>query len=247
MSILNGWLKTRKYKKTADGYIKQSLDTSSETVYMNDGNTAETNLGAIQGLTSDIASNSNSIAASTSITHNLQGQIGTINNNLSNLNNRFIGNWQEWGALQVTSKDRTILRRVQIDADGVLKYVYSNNAGSTWTVNDVLTENTIEKTHITFTPNLNYVITDYSWCYKSGNTVIFNFDLNYNVPTNYTDYVLGTISSCYPDRTVFTNADTSLGEKIQMWLNPNGELVVNVGNSSVGILTNIRCQIMWFV
>ena len=54
MAILSGWIKTRAYRKTADGYKKESRDTSSETVYMNDGNTVETNLGDIRGQITEV-------------------------------------------------------------------------------------------------------------------------------------------------------------------------------------------------
>ena len=39
MSILNGFLKTIRYRKTSDGYIRQSEWTKSDTVEMDDGET----------------------------------------------------------------------------------------------------------------------------------------------------------------------------------------------------------------
>lgn len=84
MSILSGWKKAKKYIKTADGYKKQSLDTSSETVYMNDGNTAEQSLGAIQGITDSLTATSSNVALSAAGGKSLQDQITTVNNNLSN-------------------------------------------------------------------------------------------------------------------------------------------------------------------
>ena len=83
MSILSGWLKTRAYRKTTDGYKKESRDTSSETVFMNDGNTAETNLGDIKGITSSLASTSANYALSASAGKNLQDQVTDLSTDLA--------------------------------------------------------------------------------------------------------------------------------------------------------------------
>lgn len=83
MSILSGFFKTKKYRKTDDGYKLQSEWTSSETVEMGDGNTAEENLGAIQGITSSLASTSNNFALSASAGKDLQDQISDLNTDLS--------------------------------------------------------------------------------------------------------------------------------------------------------------------
>lgn len=85
MSILSGFKKYKKYKKTNEGYQLQSQWTSSQTVEMNDGNTAETNLGAIKGITSSLASTSNNYALSASAGKNLQDQVTTLNTDLTSL------------------------------------------------------------------------------------------------------------------------------------------------------------------
>lgn len=54
----------------------------STEVTMGDGNTAETNLGAIQGITSSLASTSTNYALSASAGKNLQDQVSTLNTNL---------------------------------------------------------------------------------------------------------------------------------------------------------------------
>lgn len=83
MSILSGFLKTKKHRKMADGNYKlQSEWTSASTVEMADGNTAETNLGAIQGITDSFTATSSNIALSAKAGNNLQGQIDTVNSNL---------------------------------------------------------------------------------------------------------------------------------------------------------------------
>ena len=83
MSILSGFLKTKKHRKMADGNYKlQSEWTSASTVEMADGNTAETNLGAIQGITDSLTATSSNIALSAKAGNNLQGQIDTVNSNL---------------------------------------------------------------------------------------------------------------------------------------------------------------------
>lgn len=62
MSILSGFLKTRKYRKTVSGFKKQSEWTSSQTVVMGDGSddtdTLENRFGKIKGATSSLASTS---------------------------------------------------------------------------------------------------------------------------------------------------------------------------------------------
>lgn len=51
MSILSGFFKTKKYRKTTDGYKLESNWTSGNTVELDDGNTVQNNLGAIKGIT----------------------------------------------------------------------------------------------------------------------------------------------------------------------------------------------------
>lgn len=83
MSILSGFLKTKKYRKKDDGnYQLQSEWTSSETVEMADGNTLETNLGSIKGITSSLSSTSANYALSASAGKSLQNNINTLNTNL---------------------------------------------------------------------------------------------------------------------------------------------------------------------
>ena len=47
MSILSGFFKTKKYRKTEDGYKLQSEWTSASTVELADGSTLDTALGRI--------------------------------------------------------------------------------------------------------------------------------------------------------------------------------------------------------
>lgn len=85
MSILSGFLKTKKYRKKDDGnYQLQSEWTSSETVEMGDGNTLETNLGSIKGITSSLSSTDAGYALSASAGKSLQDNINTLNTNLGN-------------------------------------------------------------------------------------------------------------------------------------------------------------------
>lgn len=48
MSILSGFFKTKKYRKTSSGYKLQSEWTNSETVEMPDGSTLETAAAAFE-------------------------------------------------------------------------------------------------------------------------------------------------------------------------------------------------------
>ena len=56
MSILSGFFKTKKYRKTTDGYKLESNWTSGNTVELDDGNTVQNNLGAIKGITTSYSS-----------------------------------------------------------------------------------------------------------------------------------------------------------------------------------------------
>lgn len=75
MSVLDGYNKYKRYIKTNDGYKLCSQWTSSNTVQMDDGNTLQTNLGAINGITDSLTATSSNIAASASA-------VKTLNDNL---------------------------------------------------------------------------------------------------------------------------------------------------------------------
>lgn len=78
MSILSGFLKARPYKKTSDGYIWESRDVSSQTVYFDDNDTAETKHGAINGITSDLSGEADDIAASIKCVNQLNNSLEEI-------------------------------------------------------------------------------------------------------------------------------------------------------------------------
>ena len=82
MSILSGYGKYKRYILTSEGYKLCSQWTSSNTVEMGDGNTAETNLGSIKGITDSLTATSSNIALSASAGNNLQTQVDTLNSNL---------------------------------------------------------------------------------------------------------------------------------------------------------------------
>ena len=79
MSILSGYGKYKRYILTNEGYKLCSQWTSSNTVEMGDGNTAETNLGSIKGITDSLTATSSNIALSASAGNNLQTQLDTLN------------------------------------------------------------------------------------------------------------------------------------------------------------------------
>ena len=84
MSILSGIKKVIPYFKNADGNYEQlSYKTSSQTVDFDDGKTAETKLGAINGITKSLNSTSDSVAISASAGKSLQDQITTLNSNIA--------------------------------------------------------------------------------------------------------------------------------------------------------------------
>ena len=85
MSILSGYGKYKRYILTNEGYKLCFQWTSSNTVEMGDGNTAETNLGSIKGITDSLTATSSNIALSASAGNNLQTQVDTLNRNLNNI------------------------------------------------------------------------------------------------------------------------------------------------------------------
>lgn len=110
MSILSGFLKTKKYRRMADeNYQLQSEWTSSETVEMADGNTAEENLGSIKGITSSLASTDSGYALAADAGKNLQDQVNELNSNLKNHNSFFnkLANYES--GIRVTTSRSVII------------------------------------------------------------------------------------------------------------------------------------------
>lgn len=66
------------------GKASSTHSHNSTQVTMGDGHTAETNLGAIKGITSSLASTSTNYALSASAGKSLQDQVSTLNTNLNN-------------------------------------------------------------------------------------------------------------------------------------------------------------------
>ena len=65
MSILSGFFKTKKYRKTEDGYKLQSEWTSASTVELADGTTLETALGRINTSINQTNTNLNQVQTAT--------------------------------------------------------------------------------------------------------------------------------------------------------------------------------------
>lgn len=86
MSILSGYGKYKRYILTSEGYKLCSQWTSSNTVHFDDGNTAQTKIGAINGITDSLTATSSNIALSAFAGNNLQTQVDTLNSNLETLN-----------------------------------------------------------------------------------------------------------------------------------------------------------------
>lgn len=82
MSILSGYGKFKRYVLTDNGYKLCSQWTSSNTVYFDDGNTAQTKVGAINGITDSLTATNSSIALSAAAGKNLQDQVTTLNTGL---------------------------------------------------------------------------------------------------------------------------------------------------------------------
>ena len=75
MSILDGFIKARSRKKTDEGFIWESRDTHSDTVFMPDGNTATNNLGAIKGITTSTSVTEEGYAADASAFNEFRNEV----------------------------------------------------------------------------------------------------------------------------------------------------------------------------
>lgn len=79
MSILSGYGKFKRYVLTDSGYKLCSQWTSSNTVHFDDGNTAQTKVGAINGITDSLTATNSNIALSAAAGKSLQDQVTQIN------------------------------------------------------------------------------------------------------------------------------------------------------------------------
>ena len=77
MSILSGFFKTKRYRKTTDGYKLESNWTSGNTVELDDGNTVQNNLGAIKGITTSMSVKEEGYAADLAIVNPTQRTLVT--------------------------------------------------------------------------------------------------------------------------------------------------------------------------
>lgn len=82
MSILNGYGKYKRYVLTDSGYKLCSQWTSSNTVHFDDGKTAQTKLGAIDGITDSLTATNSKIALSAKAGKSLQDQVTQLNTGL---------------------------------------------------------------------------------------------------------------------------------------------------------------------
>ena len=79
MSILSGYGKFKRYLLTDDGYKLLSQWTSSNSVHFDDDKTAETKVGAIDGITDSLTSTNSRIALSAKSGKDLQDQVTSLN------------------------------------------------------------------------------------------------------------------------------------------------------------------------
>ena len=82
MSVLSGYSKYKRYILTSSGYKLCSHWTSSNTVHFDDGKTAQTKVGAINGITDSLTSTSSNVALSSKAGKSLQDQVTQLNTGL---------------------------------------------------------------------------------------------------------------------------------------------------------------------
>lgn len=83
MSILSGYGKFKRYVLTDNGYKLCSQWTSSNTVHFDDGKTAQTKVGAINGITDSLTATNSNIALSAAAGKNLQDQVTQLNTGMN--------------------------------------------------------------------------------------------------------------------------------------------------------------------
>lgn len=83
MSILSGYGKFKRYVLTNSGYKLCSQWTSSNTVHFDDGNTAQTKVGAINGITDSLTAANSNIALSAKAGKSLQDQVTSLNTGMN--------------------------------------------------------------------------------------------------------------------------------------------------------------------
>lgn len=85
MSVLSGYSKYKRYILTSSGYKLCSHWTSSNTVHFDDGKTAQTKVGAINGITDSLTSTSSNVALSSKAGKSLQDQVTQLNTGISGM------------------------------------------------------------------------------------------------------------------------------------------------------------------
>ncbi len=95
MSVLSGYSKYKRYILTSSGYKLCSHWTSSNTVHFDDGKTAQTKVGAINGITDSLTSTSSNVALSSKAGKSLQDQVTQLNTGIAfdsgiTVSNRFV-------------------------------------------------------------------------------------------------------------------------------------------------------------
>lgn len=85
MSVLSGYSKYKRYILTSSGYKLCSHWTSSNTVHFDDGKTAQTKVGAINGITDSLTSTSSNVALSSKAGKSLQDQVTQLNTGISSV------------------------------------------------------------------------------------------------------------------------------------------------------------------
>ena len=93
MSVLSGYGKYKRYVLTSTGYKLCSQWTNSNTVHFDDGKTAQTKLGAINGITDSLTATSSNVALSAKAGKNLQEQVTELNTGLADYKNTNIAAW----------------------------------------------------------------------------------------------------------------------------------------------------------
>ncbi len=88
MSVLTGFQKVIRHIKTTDGYKKLSQWTSSNSVEFDDGYTAQTKLGAINGITDSTTADNSNIALSAKGGLTLQQGVNTAYNTAVNVDTK---------------------------------------------------------------------------------------------------------------------------------------------------------------
>lgn len=101
--------------------------------------------------------------------------------------------------------------------------------------------------YLHFTPNSSIIIANYSKLFTMSGIAVLGLDVIYNVSDAWTPYVIGTIESAFPMEAYqpYIFAINGLSERVNVYIDPSGNVNINPAGSSTGKTIQLQCQLIW--